>query len=77
MITSGYAVRIDNAPTKPMDPERPEGVALPVPGREADAAECNEALRVLARHIGADGVREVRKMLFGAGVLRVEKDGAR
>lgn len=77
MITSGYAVRIDHEQKKPMDPDRPEGVALPVPGRESDAAECNEALRVLARHIGADGVREVRKMLFGAGVLRVEKDGAR
>lgn len=76
MIGSGYAVR-EVASAKRVDPERPEGPALAMPGREADAAECNEALREHAQHVDEQTLVEVRKALIRAGVIYVEKDDAR
>ncbi len=74
MITSGYAARVTPAVER-RDPERPSGAALASPGREADAAACNEALRVLAPHVDEQTLKDVRRALIKSGVIYVARDG--
>ena len=77
MITTGYAVKENAAVVERKDPERPCAPARAAAGREDAARECNEATAVLAKHLDEQAVSDIRKALIKAGVLVVDKDGAK